>query len=166
MLRSERTRNLLSAAVFILLAATIIWIAIPYGVQEPKKVKFVALSPSYYPRLVSYCLLLIGSLLLLRSLMEKAANPSSTEESNSRYQMLVPIVVILFLLYWFLESLGFVLAPILALLTLLLLSGERNIMVILLISIMLPLCLYLFFTQVANIPIPGGILDPLLLKLQ
>ncbi len=166
MLRSERTRNLLSAAVFILLATAIIWIAIPYGVQEPKKVKFVALSPSYYPRLVSYCLLALGCLILIRSLLPKPLNPTNQQESTSRYQLLVPIVFILFLLYWFLEYLGFVLGPILALLAMLLLAGERNIVAILIISVTLPLCLYLFFTQVANIPIPGGILDPLLLKLQ
>jgi len=167
-MNNMRFQNAATAIGFIVLAVVVIWVLIPIGVVEPKKVKFVALSPSYYPRLVGYCLLIFGVLLLLRTV---AMNPDSDqtataeESSASRFSMLLPVTAVLFALYWFLESLGFVLAPALALVTLLLLAGERNIFAILLIAILLPFGLYVFFVHVANIPIPGGVLDPLLLRL-
>jgi putative tricarboxylic transport membrane protein len=175
--RSKRFIDVLTGILFIVVAALIIWVAIPLGVQEPKRVKFVALSPSYYPRLVTYCLLAVGLLLFIRSVLfskastsESATAASSSSESKpvarSRTYMLLPVATVLFALYWFLEQLGFVLAPALAIVALLLLAGERSVPAIVLIASMLPLGLYLFFTQVANIPIPGGVLDPILLKLQ
>lgn len=168
MIRSRQFIDVLSGLLFIVLAALIIWVAIPLGVQEPKKVRFVALSPSYYPRLVTYCLLFVGVLLFLRSVLFPNVEPNAQEvipQSRSRSYMLLPVTVVLFALYWFLEQLGFVLAPAIAIVALLMLAGERSVPAIVLIASLLPFGLYLFFTQVANIPIPGGILDPILLKL-
>jgi len=61
---SNRKLDLLAGLLLTCIAALVIWVAIPYGIQEPKKVKYEALSPSYYPRLVGYCLLAFGLILL------------------------------------------------------------------------------------------------------
>jgi len=50
-MKSNRKVDLMAGLLFTCIAALIIWVAIPYGIQEPKKVKFAALSPSYYPTL-------------------------------------------------------------------------------------------------------------------
>jgi len=163
---TSRKQDLITAVSFIIIALLIVWVAIPHGVQEPKKVKFVALSPSYYPRLIGYALLLFGACLIVKYFL--SSNLSTTANGTNEYnsKRLIPIALILSGLYFGLQSLGFVLAPAIGLGALLWLAGERNVWVILLMSIVLPLALYIFFTKVANIPIPGGVLDPILLKLQ
>jgi hypothetical protein len=43
-----------------------------------------------------------------------------------------------------------------------LLGGERRVIIILSVSILAPLFIYLFFTKIAQIPIPNGLLERLL----
>ena len=78
-MNSNKKRDLITGIGFIAIAALIILIGIPYGVQEPKKIKFVALSPSYYPRLVCYCLLFIGALLVATRLFKKFDKDSAAD---------------------------------------------------------------------------------------
>lgn len=161
---TSRKQDLISAAGFIAIALLIIFVAIPYGVQEPKKVKFAALSPSYYPRLVGYCLLLFGVILFFKALLISNSTHATTVISTFVRSRLLPVIAVLAALYFALQPFGFVLAPAIALTVLLWLAGERNVFVIALMSVLLPLALYFFFVKVANIPIPGGLLDPLLQK--
>lgn len=149
------------------IAALIIFVAIPYGVQEPKKVKFVALSPSYYPRLVCYCLAGFGLLLVVTRTFFTAKNKETKEgiadsRPGIRLVALFAIAATLFFYYFSLSTLGFVIASSIVLLALLLLAGERNLYAISLLPLLLPLCLYWFFVKVANIPIPAGILESVL----
>ena len=78
----NQKRDLLAGLSFIAISLLILFVAIPLGVQEPKKVKFVALSPSYYPRLVCYCLLLFGLVLLVKRLF--ATNSSVSQVDGKR----------------------------------------------------------------------------------
>ena len=186
----NKKRDLIAGIGFIAIAALIILIGIPYGVQEPKKIKFVALSPSYYPRLVCYCLLFIGALLVATRLFKKLDKDSaadhpvvdhpgvnhpvvnhpvvnhSGQSSGTLTKQLVSltiIAVILLFYYLSLESLGFIVSSSIVLLVLLLIAGERKPWAIALLPALLPVSIYWFFTHVANIPIPTGILEPWLL---
>lgn len=163
-MKSTRKLDLLAGLLFICVAAVIIWVAIPHGVQEPKKVKFAALSPSYYPRLVGYCLLLFGLVLLITRGISAKHKPTDENQnlSNNWIVVLIGIAVTLSAYYFSLEFLGFVLASSIALFILLLIAGERSVPALLLIPALLPLALHLFFTKVANIPIPSGFLQPLI----
>lgn len=160
----NRRRDLLAAIGFITIAVAILFIAIPYGVQEPKKVKFLALSPSYYPRLVCYCLLGFGLALLARQIFSslKAGESENNSDLTIKPVYLLTIAATLTIFYIALPYLGFVLSTSVLLLVLLLLAGDRNIVSLVAIPLLLPISVYLFFTKVANIPIPGGILEPLL----
>ena len=165
----NQKRDLLAGFGFIAISLLILFVAIPLGVQEPKKVKFVALSPSYYPRLVCYCLLFFGLVLLLKRFFPTKKEVShvdgTTEDGVStelRLQMLLALGGILFFYYITLPSLGFVLSSTIVLFVLLLLAGDRNFASLLIIPLLLPISVYWFFTKVANIPIPAGILEPVL----
>ena len=184
-MNSNKKRDLIAGIGFIAIAALIILIGIPYGVQEPKKIKFVALSPSYYPRLVCYCLLCIGALLVATRLFKIFDNDSAAyhavidhpvanhpvvnrpgQSSGTLTKQLVSltiIAVILLFYYLSLESLGFIVSSSIVLLVLLLIAGERKPWAIALLPALLPVGIYWFFTHVANIPIPTGILEPWLL---
>jgi len=156
--------DLLTGCLFIGVAVLIIWVAIPYGIQEPKKVKFAALSPSYYPRLVAFCLLALGLILVISRWFSPIKKPSSAVQNlrGRWFLILLGIAVTLSAYYFSLEILGFVLASSIAVFVLLLIAGERSIPALILIPLTLPLGLHLFFTKVANIPIPSGLLQPII----
>jgi len=160
----SQRRDLVAGICFVVVACAILFLAIPYGVQEPKKVKFVALSPSYYPRLVCYCLLGFGLFLLLREIISSRKDDAADVLADSRIKPLVfLLMVVIFSFYYLtLPFLGFVLSSAIVLFILLLLAGDRNIISLVLIPLLLPISVYWFFTKVANIPIPSGILAPLL----
>jgi len=162
-MNSNRKQDLMAGLLLTCIAVLVIWVAIPYGIQEPKKVKFAALSPSYYPRLVGYCLLAFGLILIATRWVAK--QPEVTSSSNLRPKwllILLAIVVTLAAYYVALEPLGFVLASAIAVFVLLLLAGERSVLALITIPLVLPMALHLFFTHVANIPIPSGVMQPLI----
>jgi len=163
-LKIKLKRDLLSGVSFFTIALLVLFVAIPFGVQEPKKIKFAALNPSYYPRLVCYCLLIFGALLIARQIFIKGKNLVEAEAGDSKINPLymLAIVAILAFYYLTLPYLGFVLASTIVLLVLLLLAGDRNIVALSLIPLLLPISVYWFFTKVANIPIPAGVLEPIL----
>lgn len=164
----NQKRDLLAGLSFIAISLLILFVAIPLGVQEPKKVKFVALSPSYYPRLVCYCLLLFGLVLLVKKLFatKKVSQVDGTSvdgaDAELKPQMLLVLGGVLFFYYITLPSLGFVLSSTIVLFVLLLLAGDRSYISLLIIPLLLPIAVYWFFTKIANIPIPAGILEPVL----
>jgi len=168
-MKTTRQRDLVAAALFIVVALLIVFVAIPYGVKEPKKVKFAALSPSYYPRIVSFCLLGFGIILFAQRALFNASSESlnTADTSSSDFSRLRLIWVIGILLFYYvtLPFLGFVLSSALVLLVLLLLAGEKSPAALVALPIALPLGLYFFFTKIASIPIPAGILEPLLVGL-
>jgi len=194
----------ISAGVLLAgIALLLLFVLIPYGVDAPRKVKFAALHPAYYPRIVAWCLLIFGCATIIVALRKivsvspdtttldlttpditkKATRSSSTgtdtlsDDSNtlqqgvkdktSRQQLFsLSVLATVFVgVTFFLPTLGFPLTTGLALLGLMPLAGEWRIWVVITTAICLPMLLYLFFTKIANIPIPGGVLDPWLLKL-
>ena len=178
------TRNVLSGILFLVVAFLLLFLLIPYGVDAPRKVKFAALHPAYYPQLVTYCLMILGVLVLLGGIRQllfssrssqtgggvstesaQVSDDENTPVTGDRFIRLLPLVVLFAALFFALPYLGFPLSTAFALLVLMPLAGERRWYVILPVAILLPMLLYLFFTQVANIPIPGGVLDPWLLKI-
>jgi len=162
-MNSNRKLDLIAGLLLTCIAGLVIWVAIPYGIQEPKKVKFAALSPSYYPRLVGYCLLAFGLILLATRWFSTQINVGTSSNLRPRWLfILIAIVATLTAYYIALEPLGFVLSSAIAVFTLLLLAGERSVLALLAIPLLLPIALHLFFTHVANIPIPSGVLQPLI----
>jgi len=165
-MKSPLQRDILAATLFIAVALLILFVAIPYGVKEPKKVKFVALSPSYYPRIVSYCLLGFGVLLFGLRLIAKKTDLSSetplSESSKFNPLNFLLITCTLAFYYFTLPWLGFVVSSAIVLIILFFLAKEKAVWVYLTLPVVLPLGLYFFFTKVANIPIPAGVLEPIL----
>jgi len=159
---NRRKLDIAAGAICVALALLILFVAIPLGVQEPKKVKFAALSPSYYPRIATYFLLFFGVLLIGLRFFRKQSEHVESEKINWRNHATgcLVIMLILFLYYATLSYLGFVLSSIAALFLLLLLAGERKLWALTILPLVLPFALYYFFTHVANIPIPAGVLEP------
>ncbi len=160
-----RNRDLWAGLVFLLLGVLLITFLIPVGVVEPKKVKFAVLSPSYYPRIVAIAMSIIGLAIAIGALRRETQVDSTLTFNLNSAVKVCGVFIILIATAYALPHAGFVLTTTIALAVLMLLAGERNPIVIGAVAILLPIFLYLFFTKLANVPIPGGILDPYLQRL-
>lgn len=165
---TKLNENFWAGLLFVILGAALVFLLIPLGVEEPKRIDIAVLAPSYYPKLISIAMILIGASIALKALRETTAQDMPAAEADApgaaRAKLLIA-VAILFATVVILPHAGFVLASTLALILLMILAGERRPMTIGLVAGLLPFGLYLFFTKLANIPIPGGVLDPVLLRL-
>lgn len=160
-------QDAITGAFYLALGLFMVFVLIPLGVDEPGNVEFAALAPSYWPRIICLALTALGLGMLVRTglSLRNGTPPDAEPDSPLREIMFwrVGLVIIsTFVLYAVLETLGFVLAGTLALVLLMLLAGERRPLHLVLISLGVPLLLYLFFTKAASIPLPAGILEPIL----
>ncbi len=155
-------QDIIAGLLMVAFGALVIWVLIPLGVAEPKSVKFAALSPSYYPRIAAGALMLLGVGTLVRAFAQKPRDDTADDRHPNAVQRTVAFLAILLFLALTLNWLGFVLGCSIAVFAAMTLAGERKLWLSIPIAVLLPLLLYLFFLQVAYIPIPLGILAPLL----
>lgn len=159
----SKSSDIAAGAVFLALGLLLIFVLIPVGVDEPRKVPFAAASPSYYPKLIGYVIAFLGAAILVLGL---SRSPNDTPSVGFAPYAKVPVAMgIMAVFYLVLPFLGFIIGAMLALCALMLLAGERSPKILLLVSALLPLGLYLFFAKVAGIPIPSGPLEPYLIRI-
>tara|TARA_B110000902_G_scaffold11338_1_gene13655 strand:- start:192 stop:686 length:495 start_codon:yes stop_codon:yes gene_type:complete len=154
-------KDILAASVFVFFGLLLILLLIPRGVVEPGNVELAILSPSYYPKIISYILILIGLGIFIKNFPNGFFEESEKIEKKYLFRILIIFITILTIVF-FLPTFGIPLTSGIALLFLLLLGGERRPIIIFLVSTLVPLLIYLFFTKVAQIPIPNGLLESLL----
>jgi|TARA_B110000211_G_scaffold50036_1_gene54710 putative tricarboxylic transport membrane protein len=154
-------KDILAASVFVFFGLLLILLLIPRGVVEPGNVELAILSPSYYPKIVSYILILIGLGIFIKNFPNGFFEESEKIEKKYLFRILIIFITILTIVF-FLPTFGIPLTSGIALLFLLMLGGERRPIIIFLVSTLVPLLIYLFFTKVAQIPIPNGLLESLL----
>jgi len=157
-----RKRDLIAGLLMLGIGVAVIFVLIPLGVAEPKSVKFAALSPSYYPRIIAGALMLLGAGTLVRAFSQKHADEGVDERHpNAGIRITIFLAILLFMALM-LDWLGFVLGCSLAVFAAMTLAGERKFWLSISIALLLPLLLYFFFLKVARIPIPLGVLEPFL----
>lgn len=161
-------KNLLAGLTFLALGALTLLVLIPYGVESPASVQNQALAPSFWPNIVAAAILAIGVALTGTSIVSRNQGDSDTQSTGSSGWLLIrPLIAlaICFALYFGLEPLGFVLTCSIALAALMILAGEFRFWIVLPIAVLIPFGLHLFFTKAASVPIPMGVLEPLLLRI-
>ncbi|MEK9582720.1 MAG: tripartite tricarboxylate transporter TctB family protein [Candidatus Puniceispirillum sp.] len=154
-------RNFVSGLIMLAIGVSLVFILIPMGIDTPKKVRYAALSPNYYPYIVAIVLSAIGGAIIVRSRHFQPDDDSPQAHPNAARRICL-FLLLLGLYAGALNLLGFVVASMLALVGSLLLAGERRATIIIPVAALLPVVLYLFFYKIANIPIPLGIAAPLL----
>ncbi len=160
-----QNRDFWAGILILLLGATLLAILIPTGIDEPKKVKFAVMSPSYFPRIVAIAMVLVGFAITAGAVINKTPEPMFEGMSGLATAKICAVFFIFLATAFALPNAGFLLTCVFAAAALMLLAGERNPLIICLVSLVLPIALHLFFTKVANVPIPGGILDPYLQRI-
>ena len=158
-------RDLIAGVSVLLIGILLVFVLIPTGVDEPGGVEFAALAPSYYPRFVGIAMMVLGLAIAVRSIYRPVADDLFEIPESVLVYKAVCAIAIMFATALFVSSVGFVLVGAAALLALMLLAGERSPVILAVAAIGLPLLLYFFFTKLANIPIPGGVLEPVLIRI-
>jgi putative tricarboxylic transport membrane protein len=154
-------KDILAASIFVFFGLLLILLLIPRGIVEPGNVELAILSPSYYPKIVSYILILTGLGIFIKNFPIGFFEESEKIEKKYLFRMFIIFITILTVVF-FLPILGIPLTSGIALLFLLMLGGERRPVIVCLVSTLVPLLVYLFFTKIAQIPIPNGMLESLL----
>lgn len=163
----QTRQSVIAGGAYLILGLLMVFVLIPFGVDEPSNVQYPPLAPSYWPRIICAGLAVLGIAMLVRSAIQIKNGSASTEdlegEDADHFLWRAGVVIALgFALYFVLETLGFVLASAIALVILMLFAGERRLKIILPVAVCVPLALYLFFVKAASIPIPAGILESIL----
>lgn len=165
----ENRVHLIAGLVLLAFGVLGVAVLIPLGVDEPGRLQFAALSPSYWPRIICIALALFGvgivASILLKTRSGEAgdgAGDAVVDAADATPLRALAAIVLLFVLYMVLETLGFVLAGTLALAAFMVLAGERRLTIVASVAVGVPLLLYLFFTKAAQVPIPAGVLESIL----
>ena len=158
-------KHFFSGVFMLAVGLLLLLLLIPFGIDTPKKIRYAALSPTYYPQIVALILSVIGAAIIFRNRksfrVKEAEELEELDVAHPNAQIRIIIFLALLAAYALsLEFLGFVLSGALALATSLILAGERRAIFILAISLLLPISLFLFFYKVAYVPVPNGLLAP------
>ena len=154
-------KSLLAGMMMLIVGLLLFFVLIPYGIDSPKKIRYAALSPLYYPKIVAVALSIIGFAIMVKSWRQTELETLEPQHPNGKFRI-IGFLLILAIYATTLDFFGFVLSGTLTLTASFLLAGERRIIVITTIALSLPIMLHLFFYKIANVPIPAGILAPLL----
>ncbi len=166
-------KDVLAGLTFLIFGIITLAVLIPVGIQQPPSVQYRALSPSYWPNIVAGAITALGLALLIVSVLAARSKEQADdvtdplESTGSAWLAARPFVAlaICFALYFGLEPLGFVLTTTIALVALMALAGEYRPHIVIPVALIVPFALHLFFTKAASVPIPMGILEPLLLRI-
>ncbi len=155
--------DMVSGLIFIGFSLCLLFWLIPQGIVEPKNVRYAALSPSYYPKIIAFVLLILGVVIIIQSYFRFGKKWGDEYTLHAKGFHRTSLFIATLIIYaGTLNILGFVLGSSLALFVSMTIAGERNYWIILGIALILPMALYLFFLKIARIPIPTGILSSIL----
>ena len=161
-------RDILLGIGAVAVTGFLAFIVIPLGVVLPGNTESRALAPDFWPTVILGMAALSGLCLiahgwLRRTLGEDAARPTvAGKERLSVALRVAGAFGAMILCYLAIPFLGLVVPAVLLCLCLLLMGGERRLPVLLSVSLVLPTLLYLFFNNVAGVPIPVGVFEGLL----
>ena len=168
-MKLRKKKDLASGVLFLGLGLFALFVAIPLGVQVPSTVKVRALSPDFWPLLISCGVILSALFLSIEAYFIPAPPPADDDEVDEAAQCqlatlpatLRTLILIfgLFAYYYSLTLFGVVAASIVLLFAMMLFYDERRFVLIFALSISIPILLYLFFRYVASVPIPLGIFE-------
>lgn len=147
-------------ALFLILFSIVFYVLIPYQIAKPKLFMGRALmdmKPTLFPRLTMIGLLGLSIWYLIYSfkLEEKNLFRKLDRKSLTR----IGVTLVIFLAYaLLLEPLGFVLSSALTAGALTLYLGNRNIFILFLVIVGIPLAIFFIFTRALRVSLPEGFL--------
>lgn len=179
-MKTIHKRDIWLGAIVFLLALVVLFAVMPWAVSSPRVVPNLALSPTFWPRIILFSLAGLGIMLALRALRDANregtaptddtdagedphTEPFSDAPPFDRFDRKVVIAagfMIVFCLV--LETLGVVLPAAVLLVALVLLHSLDRWLIAIVVGVVTVVILYMFFRYVAGIPVPLGPLNGLL----
>ena len=157
--------DLMFGVAMLVLLALVWWVLIPVGIVVPSNIDVAALSPDFWPRTI-VLLALVASILVVLQAWRDMRMPSRPEDSDEEYYplakalarvMLVPVGVLA--VYYSMDIGGIVFGSMLLLGVLIVMAGEKRWWLVLANAVILPMLLFGFFTELANVPLPLGLFE-------
>lgn len=146
-----------------------LFVIIPVGIPVPPGVRSTALSPAFWPRIVTVLMIVLGLMLVVQGMLAArtrgmmAADPPAAPDDDHvpptvARARIAAAMAMMFAYYALVETAGMTAASIIAFVGFAALYGERRWLLLAIIGVGLALGLTLFFTDVAQVPIPSGTL--------
>jgi len=160
-------RDLWLGAGLAVLSALLYLVVIPVGVRVPSSVRSPVMSPDFWPNIIALFMLGVSALLLLRGVIawrrgeiiaHRSTEAIGEDESagwNGQLRALA-VILLMFVYYWLILKIGLVPASMFAMLAVGLTNSRPKLWLLLIATPVLPMLIYLFFYEVASVPIPGG----------
>ena len=150
-------RDCLVGLLVFLLSLSLIFYFIPQYIDTPRSVRSVVLSPVFWPTVIAWMMLLIGLGILIAQYWERRPDVLETDydEPKESYGRVFVFSAFLAGYYLLLPVLGMVWSSSLAFIVFsIFISGTEYRKTAVIVGILLPLALYVFFYHVAGVNIP------------
>jgi len=147
------------ALLFIVLSL-IFFFLIPYQIEKPKLVMGRALmdmTPTLFPRIATVGLGAMSVLFFIQTLLKPEENPFKDLDRVALGKYVI-FLLILTAFAWMFDPLGFILSGIIITAVLTVFLGNRNIYMVALLSISVPITVYFVFNKLLKISLPEGLL--------
>lgn len=110
--------------------------------------------PDFFPKIITISMMILGGHMLVKSLLT-LKNSKESFKFNQQTALKILLFILLMAGYFLLFFIvGFIISSIIFLLFAQWIFGVKNKLTIIIVSVLVPIGLYLFFTQLFNIPIP------------
>jgi len=140
-------------------ALFLVLVGIPQGVNAPRNVARLVLSPTFWPYIIAGAAALIGAALVLAALRmppDPQGDAAPPHAGRSGWARLAVTAVLMALYVYAIPRIGMVWASMAAFLAVALLVRNSHPRVALVAAVAIPLALYFFFGHVAGVSIPQG----------
>jgi len=161
----NKCSDLILGVALVLGSIFLITVLIPYGVEDPGRVEQIALAPDFWIKIIGWAVFLTGLFIVWDGYKKFRRDDEEISMIDDRLPyprnviMIVSVIVVLFIYQQSIEYFGIVLPSMVAILVMSTIAGYRNWLAILPVAALLPVGLYCFFFNVANIPMPLGIFE-------
>ena len=141
------------------IGVTTLFLLIPVGIKSPSDVPSLALAPAFWPTVIASIFTLMGIIMTI--------TPGRTDEETlaeirmipARSLSLAAFLAALFVYYFLVPVAGMVAPAMVLIFGLCWIRGERRWPLLILLAVLTPTVLTVFFLFIANIPIPLGIFE-------
>jgi hypothetical protein len=172
-------RDILIGGAAITIAGVGFFVVIPIGIDVPSSVKVLALSPDFWPRIIMGMMAACGLVVLAQGFLagrndDGAPHPETNDDTvpvetdnivhfDTRSQLVrvTGALAVLFAFYFAVPYVGLVVGAMIIIVLSTRHLGVKSWLRSGLLAVIMPVALYLFFTEVAQIPIPLGIFEEL-----
>lgn len=156
----ERINFNTKVAIFLILFSVAFYVLIPYQIAKPKLFMgraLMGMKPTLFPRLTMIGLLGLSVWYFIHSFKLEEKNLFGELDGKSITRIVVTFVILLGYAL-LLEPLGFVVSSALTAGALTLYLGNRNIFILFLVVIIIPLAIFFIFTRALRVSLPEGLL--------